>query len=202
SSRMALTCISPPARKKISCDARLECPPGPKTCTSRSASICAASRSAAASSGPRSSSRIRCMSAVLELRYPAHSASASILGRRSDMRIGLPVEIKRACLVRAQDACGAAFRDRPLERQPHCLALGGARHHAIEPLRPQQARHRQRHCLQRYVGEPGKALVIDLLLPADLVEVDQLDVERVVEIGDWRVVEGNVAVDPDAEADD
>ena len=43
--------------------------------------------------------------------------------------------------------------------------------------------------------------IIYLLLAAGQIEFDDLDEGRIVEVGDRRIVEGNVAVDPDPELD-
>jgi hypothetical protein len=45
-------------------------------------------------------------------------------------------------------------------------------------------------------------LIIDLLLAAGLVKSDNLDVERVMEIRHGGVIERNMAVNPDPEADE
>ncbi len=47
--------------------------------------------------------------------------------------------------------------------------------------------------------EVGEVALVDLLAPAGLVELDHLHVERVVEVGHRRIVEGEVAVLADAE---
>lgn len=50
-----------------------------------------------------------------------------------------------------------------------------------------------------HVVKSRKALVVHLLAAADIVQFDDLDVVRVIKIGDGRIVEGNMPVDPDAQ---
>ena len=91
----------------------------------------------------------------------------------------------------AQDARRAGGAAWAMERLAHGLALGAAGDDRDQPVGAQQARDGQRHGRPRHVGERRKAVVVDLLLPADLVEFHHLDVQRIVEIGDRRIVEGD-----------
>jgi hypothetical protein len=56
--------------------------------------------------------------------------------------------------------------------------------------------------LVRNIFVTREALIIDLLLAAGLIKSDNLDVERVMEIRYGRVIESNMAVYADPEADD
>ncbi len=96
----------------------------------------------------------------------------------------------------------------------HCVVRGpcnvlstasrfdGTRNDAEQPVRPHQARHRKRDGAMWNGGQVREAIVIHLLLPADLVQFNHLNVERIGEIGDGRIIERNVSVHADPEADE
>ena len=85
----------------------------------------------------------------------------------------------------------------PLQRAGHGRALERSRYDAEQSIGAQQPGNRQGERAFGHRRKIRKATVIDLLLAADFVEFDDLDVVRIGEIGDRRIVEGDVAVDAD-----
>src|SRR5579883_2243578 len=119
------------------------------------------------------------------------------------LRQRLGVAIERATGVAAERGGGAIGPDRVVERAFDRGGLRLAGHDAEEPLAREQARYREgdgalRHGLHR----PEHALV-HLLLAAHGIERHLLHPPAVVEVGvaGAGLVEGEVAVDADAEAD-
>ena len=109
-----------------------------------------------------------------------------------------------ACIV---DACGARLPGTrsPIGPYSDCstaarLAAPGTTQNSSVGV--QQPGNRQRDCMCRHISKVGKALVVNLLLPAHRVELDDLDLLGVVQIGDRRIVEREMTVDADAEAHD
>jgi hypothetical protein len=116
--------------------------------------------------------------------------------------IGLRIEIKGAVGLLTQDAGRAVGRYGPIEAPTYGIPLNGTRDDAEQAISSQEARDRQRQCLVRNIFVTREALIIDLLLAAGLIKSDNLDVERVMEIRYGRVIESNMAVYADPEADD
>lgn len=83
------------------------------------------------------------------------------------------------------------------------LALVGAWNDREQAVGTEKARHGNGECCPWHLVDRGEGAVDHLLLTADgIVKPDNLDVERIVEVSDRRIVEGDVAVAADAEADD
>ena len=102
----------------------------------------------------------------------------------------------------AERGGGAGLADRVGQRPADRLPLRGTRDDAEQPVRVEQARDRQRDGARRHLGDGPERAVVHLLPPADRVERDDLDRQRVGEVGHRRIVEREVAVHPDAEAHD
>ena len=97
---------------------------------------------------------------------------------------------------------GASGRDRIIHGPRDRCPLGHTRHRAEQVRARQQRGDRQRDRMRRDVGKGGKTAIVDLLAAARIVELDRLDRQWVVKVGDGRIVEREVAVLTDAEADD
>src|SRR4051812_25742322 len=70
-----------------------------------------------------------------------------------------------------------------------------------ESMPPHQCRDREGKGRFGDVIEVGKTAIVHLLLPADLVEFDDLHEPRVVEVRHRGVVESEMAILPDPKAD-
>ena len=102
--------------------------------------------------------------------------------------------------VRCRIEAGHAVLDGTLQGRPHRLGLAGLGHHGQDLPGPQQGRDGHGDGLVGHVGLGGEVALVDLLAPAGLVQRHHLHIERVVEVGDRRVVEGQVPVLADAQA--
>jgi hypothetical protein len=116
--------------------------------------------------------------------------------------IGLRIEIKSTVGLLTQDAGWAASRYGPKEAPTNGIPLDRSRDDAEQAISSQEARNRQRQCLLGNVVVTCEALIIDLLLAAGLIKSDNLDVERVMEVRYGRVIESDMAIYADPEADD
>src|SRR4051812_37779358 len=63
-----------------------------------------------------------------------------------------------------------------------------------------QRRDRESDCLHRYVGQPGEAAIVDLLLPGGCINRNDPHRNRVVEAGRSGLVEREMAILADSEA--
>lgn len=100
-----------------------------------------------------------------------------------------------------QDAGRAASRDGPVEAPTNGIPFKGAWDDAEQAIGSQEARDRQRQCPLGNFGVAREALIIDLLLAAGLIESNNLDVKRIIEIRHRWIIESNMAVYADPEAD-
>lgn len=103
--------------------------------------------------------------------------------------------------MEAEDRGGAGGGDRALDGGADGRGFAGTRDVNAEAFRLAENGDGERECVEGHVGERREATVVHLLLAAGEVELDDFDEERVGEVGDGRVVEGDVAVFPDAHAD-
>ena len=101
--------------------------------------------------------------------------------------------------VRRTEA-GHAVDTGPVERGAHRHGLARLGHDGEHGGRPEQRGDGGREREARHGVDVGEVALVHLLEPAVPVELDHLHVEGVVEVGDGRVVEGEMAVLPDAEA--
>ena len=76
----------------------------------------------------------------------------------------------------AQDAGRTAGSDRSVQRAGHSRALERSRHGAEQPIGAQQPGNRQGERAFGHSRDIRKAIVIDLLLAADVVELNDLDI--------------------------
>ena len=101
-----------------------------------------------------------------------------------------------------EDRGGAGGGDRALDGGAYGGGFAGPRDVNAEALRLAENGDGERERVEGHLGEGGEAAVVDLLLAAGEVEFDDFDEERVGEVGDGRVVEGDVAVFANAHADE
>jgi hypothetical protein len=116
--------------------------------------------------------------------------------------VGLRIKVKGAVSLLAQDAGWAVGRYWPIEGPANGVPLNEAWNNAEQAIGSQETRDRQRQCLLGNVAIMHETLIIDLLLAAGLVKSNNLDVERVMEIRHGGVIERNMAVNADPEADE
>ena len=102
----------------------------------------------------------------------------------------------------AQDRRRAVRAQRRLQGIPDRLGLGGAGDNGIDPRGRHEGRDGQGQGMGGHVVKGGKTAIVHLLQAAGLVEGDDLDLQRIGEIGDGRIVEGQVAILANAGADD
>ena len=122
---------------------------------------------------------------------PAAEQRAGRLGGR-----GSTVTLRRPPQQRRR----ARGRHRALEGGPHRLRLAGLGHDGQHPPARSRAGMVTVMACAGTSAVGGEVALVDLLAPAGGVELDHLHVERVVEVGHRRVVEGQVAVLADAQA--
>jgi len=97
-------------------------------------------------------------------------------------------------------AGGGAFG---ADRSPQCIADGvgfpffGS--DAQHPFGRAEHRDREGKGILRDGGQIWKMAFVDLLLAARFIQLDELDTMRVLEIGDWRIVESEMTILADAE---
>ena len=101
-----------------------------------------------------------------------------------------------------QDTGRTVDRYWPIEGPTNGIQLRRAWDDAKQAISSQEARNRQRQCLFRNVIVTCEALIIDLLLAAGLIKSDKLDVKWILEIRHWGIVESDMTVHADPEADD
>ena len=90
--------------------------------------------------------------------------------------------------------------DRAFERAPHRLGLARLGHDREHRRRAEQRGNGDGDGVRGHRVDVGEVALAHLLATARVVELHHLDVERVVEVGDGRVVEREVPVLADAEA--
>jgi hypothetical protein len=116
--------------------------------------------------------------------------------------VRLRIKIKGAVGLLTQDTGGAGGCYWTIEGPANNTPLDVARNNAEQAIGSQEARDRQRQCLLWNVIVMRKTLIVDLLLATGLVKSDNLDVERIMEIRYGGVIERNMAVNADPEADE
>lgn len=99
----------------------------------------------------------------------------------------------------AEDRGWAGGFDRPFKGGADGGSLSGFRHDTDKSGSRDERRNREGEGVLRHAVDGGEAAFADLLLAAGAVELNQFDGARVVEVGDGRVVEGDMAVLADAE---
>src|SRR5688572_17937478 len=97
-------------------------------------------------------------------------------------------------LMRAKERRRACGTDRSCQRFSHRMRLAPSGNDSAQQACSRENRQRNRHGHPRDVVESSEAAVIDLLLTADCVDLDQLYEVRIGEVCDGRIVEGNVTV--------
>src|SRR6476469_1908257 len=102
----------------------------------------------------------------------------------SGIGIGPRVEIERAGGMLAQDAGWTVGGDRTVQRAGHGRPLERSRYDAEQSSGAQQPGNRQCERAFGHRRKIRKAIVIDLLLAADLVKFNDLDIVRIGEISD------------------
>ena len=100
---------------------------------------------------------------------------------------------------RRRTEAGQAVVDRAVERGSDGRRLLGSGHDERDHPAGEDRGHRHGQREPGHVLEPVERAVADLLAPARVVDLDRLDRQRVVEVGDVRIVEREVAVLADAD---
>ena len=86
--------------------------------------------------------------------------------------------------------------------QINCLSLGSAGNGAEHVLCLHQSGHSQRKGVGGYIIQGGETSVVNLLIAAHLIQRNQLNQCRIVEVCDPGIVEGDVCVLADAQEND
>lgn len=107
---------------------------------------------------------------------------------------GLRIEIDIATRMSSQCGSWAQGIDWSLESAANSISFRSAGDRAEDCLPREQCRHCHRQRMGRHFTERGETLVIDLLLPALSIEVNDLHRERIIKIR-GRIVEREMAVD-------
>ena len=97
-----------------------------------------------------------------------------------------------------QDRARTILGDRAAQRLRHRIGFARLGHDAQDAPRRQQRRDRQGDGVRRRFVERAEVPLAHLLAPRTFVQRDGLDPDRVVEIGEGRIVERQVAVLADA----
>ena len=117
-------------------------------------------------------------------------------------RRAVGVEVEDRALACAKDRCGAMLVDGGGQGLAYCPSLRRRGYDAEKMRSADEHRNCQRDRVLRYVIDLSEATVIDLLIAADLVELDGLDKLFILEISNGRVVECDMTVLADAHNDD
>ena len=112
------------------------------------------------------------------------------------------IQVQRGIRVCPQDARRAGGRNRPVQRCFDCGGLARSRHRADDRPGAAQRGNRERQRAARDVVEGREATIINLLPAAGLVEFHDFHQLRILEISHRRIVEREVPVLADAEADE
>src|SRR6266849_6894645 len=121
-------------------------------------------------------------------------AGASKQARRID------IEKQRRLGLAAEEGRWTGRVDRPRQGRFHRLGFAFLRRNAKHPFCRAKQRNSEREGVLRDRFEVRKMSLVDLLLAAGHVQFDELDLVRVVEIRDLRIVEGEVSILADAQA--
>ena len=101
----------------------------------------------------------------------------------------------------SQNRCRTCRRNRIMERSLNGLPLRGTGNRTNQPLPREQRRNGQCHRLFRHIIKGCETTVIDLLLATCIVQLDHLDPNRIIKIGDRRIVERQMSVFANSETD-
>jgi hypothetical protein len=112
------------------------------------------------------------------------------------------VEIELGTRMTAESRRWACLADRAAEGRQHRIGLARAGDHDRNHRRAQERRDRQGIGMSGHITWSLEATVVDLLSSAGCVEPDDLDENRIEEVGDRRVVERQMAVLTDSRTDD
>ena len=110
------------------------------------------------------------------------------------------VEIKHAMWMKTQRAGWTHRGDRLQEGAVDSFFLEGAGHCAINRTGSEQPRYGNGKRASGHIVERGETLVINLLLAAFCIKIDDFNGERIVEVGRW-IVKREMAIGADAATD-
>ena len=115
---------------------------------------------------------------------------------------GGTVDVEGGVRMEAEDRGGACGRDRALHGGAHGVGFSRTGDVNTEAFRLAENGDGEGERVERYVGEGGEAAVVDLLLAAAEVELDDFYEVGVFEVGHGRIVESDVAIFANAQADE
>src|SRR5215212_1317179 len=104
--------------------------------------------------------------------------------------------------MKPENRGGTRRRDRRLNGRGDRCCLARARYMNAEPACPAKDRDRQGERVPRYIGKGRETAVIYLLVTTRVVEFDDLHELWIFEVGDGRIVESDVPVFANAEANE
>ena len=110
------------------------------------------------------------------------------------------VDVERGVSVKPENRSGARRRNGAFDGGAHRGRFARAGHVDAEATRLAKHGNGQRERMTRHSVERGKTTVVNLLLAARMIQLDDLYELRVCEIRDGRIVECDVAVFADAHA--
>ena len=112
------------------------------------------------------------------------------------------VEKQNCGRVPAKRGCRTGFRDGPVQCSIDRARLVRAIDEDECAWNAQKERDGERESAPRNIVQTREGAIVDLLHAADIVELDRTDVERVIEMADWRIDEREMAVFADAHDDE
>src|SRR5271154_6656668 len=110
------------------------------------------------------------------------------------MSRGIGIEIDRHIRMGTKEGCGALCRDRIFKRSANDSCLATSRHGYDQPGNAHQRRDCEGNGLFRYILNLLEPTFSRLLIAACLIQLDDLHIQRIVEVCDWRIVEGEMPI--------